>query len=348
MGDAMENIEEAMLQLLENLSLLRDPAFRVFTLNKWPCLNEFYQSRIEKKKHDVFLADIEIERIFECADEFEHLIDQLVVCNARGILKALYQNAHKFLTSCDGIYASEKWNATMIEETKHCVADNIYLAESHLGRVDYHWRRGLNFHMSTVSGLVMAMYGNLFFGQLPSYWTKEHTKAFIAMTKKHYSSFMVEEKERKGKQDLARAKMLREKELKAEEKLVRNSLSQISYFTIPTLQTIRSPKQLEAALGTLRSMTKKLDFLKLFINMYAIGFGFDIPLKFSNSKDKAVGSYGDLIARAKHILTQKHTIPDIPPLQKGCQSTPSKFGLTLVKEWTTLPVKSIKLRLRTK
>jgi hypothetical protein len=128
MGDAMDNIEEAMLQLLENPSLLRDPAFRVFTLNRWPCLNEFYQSRIEKKKGDAFLADIEIERIFECADECEHLIDQLVVCNARGILKALYHNAHKFLTSCDGIYASEKWNATMIEETKHCVADNIYLA----------------------------------------------------------------------------------------------------------------------------------------------------------------------------------------------------------------------------
>ena len=214
----------------------------------------------------------------------EHLIDQLVVCNARGILKALYHNAHKFLTSCDGIYASEKWNATMIEETKHCVADNIYLAESHLGRVDYHWRRGLNFHMSTVSGLVMAMYGKLFFNPLPSYWTKEHTKACIAMTKKHYSSFMVEDKERKEKQDLARAKMLREKELKAEDKLVRNSLNQISYFTIPTLRTIRSPKQLEAALGTLRSMTKKLDFLKLFISMYAIGFGFKISLKFPTAK----------------------------------------------------------------
>jgi hypothetical protein len=225
MGDAMDNIEEAMLQLLENSSLLRDPAFRVFTLNRWPCLNEFYQSRIEKKKRDVFLADIEIERIFQCGDECEHLIDQLVVCNARGILKALYHNAHKFLTSCDGIYASEKWNASMIEETKHCVADNIYLAESHLGRVDYHWRRGLNFHMSTVSGLVMAMYGKLFFNPLPSYWTKEHTKACIAMTKKHYSSLIVEEKERKEKQDLARAKMLREKELKAEDKLVRNSLN---------------------------------------------------------------------------------------------------------------------------
>ena len=106
MGDAMDNIEEAMLQLLENPSLLRDPAFRVFTLNRWPCLNEFYQSRIEKNKRDVFLADIEIERIFQCGDECEHLIDQLVVCNARGILKALYHNAHKFLTSCDGIYAS--------------------------------------------------------------------------------------------------------------------------------------------------------------------------------------------------------------------------------------------------
>jgi hypothetical protein len=189
--------------------------------------------------------------------------------------------------------------------------------------------------MSTVSGLVMAMYGKLFFNPLPSYWTKEHTKACIAMTKKHYSSFMVEEKERKAQQDLARAKVLREKELKAEDKLVRNSLNQISYFTIPTLRTMRSPKQLEAAIGTLRSMTKKLDFSKLFISMYAIGFGFDIPLKFSNSKNKEVGTYDDLIARAKHILTQKHTIPDIPPLQKGCQSTPSEFGLTLVNEWTT-------------
>ena len=82
-------------------------------------------------------------------------------------------------------------------------------------------------------------------------------------------------------------------------------------------------------------MTKKLDFLKLFISMYAIGFGLKISLKFSNSKNKAVGTYDDLIARAKHILTQNYTIPDIPPLQKGCQSTPSEFGLTLVNEWTT-------------
>jgi hypothetical protein len=148
----------------------------------------------------------------------------------------------------------------------------------------------------------MAMYGKLFFGQLPSYWTKEHTNVCIAMTKKLYSTFMAQEREQTAEQDLARAKTLREEELKAEDKLVRNSLNQISYFTIRTLRTIRSPKRLEAALATLRSMTKKLDFLKLFISMYAIGFGFDIPLKFSNSKNKAVGSYDDLIARAKHIL----------------------------------------------
>ena len=105
---------------------------------------------------------------------------------------------------------------------------------------------------------------------------------------------------------------LQNKELKAEEKLMRNSLNQVSYYSIPTLRTITNDRQLDAALTTLSTMTKKLDFLKLFIQMYDIGFGLDIPIKFSNAKNKKVGSFGDLLARAKHILEQNFVIPENP------------------------------------
>jgi hypothetical protein len=49
-------------------------------------------------------------------------------------------------------------------------------------------------------------------------------------------------------------------------------------------------------------MTQNVDFLKLFISMYGIGFGLDIPMQFSSTKDKAIGKFDDLLARAKLIL----------------------------------------------
>ena len=123
---------------------------------------------------------------------------------------------------------------------------------------------------------------------------------------------MEEEDKLKTEQDLAHARILQNKELKAEENLMRNSLNQVSYYSIPTFRTITNDRQLDAALTTLSTMTKKLDFLKLFIQMYGIGFGLDVPIKFSNAKDKKVGSFGDLLARSTHILEQNFVIPENP------------------------------------
>ena len=139
----MDNVEEAMLQLQDNPGLLRDPAFRIFTPQRWSCLNPYYQNKLEKAKKGKLLSEIERERIFEVGEECEDLIDQIVICHAKGILDALYHNAHNFLTSCDGCYASGKFNETMIVATEEVVADNILGAESTLGKVDMAWRRGL-------------------------------------------------------------------------------------------------------------------------------------------------------------------------------------------------------------
>ena len=108
----------------------------------------------------------------------------------------------------------------------------------------------------------------------------------------------------------------------------------MSYFTIPTLKTITRSNQLEEALGTLRSMTQKVEFLKLFISMYGIGFGLDIPMQFSSTKDKAIGKFDDLFARGKVILKAKHRIQKHPPPRKArLSSSPSTdFGLTLLPE----------------
>jgi hypothetical protein len=84
------------------------------------------------------------------------------VCIANGVLKALFHNAYNFLISCDGKYSYDNWEENLIEELKHCVANNILLAESILGRVDHYYRRASSFYMSTISGLVAANHGGVF------------------------------------------------------------------------------------------------------------------------------------------------------------------------------------------
>ena len=44
MGAAMDTVEGVVLLLMENPALLRDPDFRVFTLQRWPYLTDFYQT----------------------------------------------------------------------------------------------------------------------------------------------------------------------------------------------------------------------------------------------------------------------------------------------------------------
>jgi hypothetical protein len=252
---------------------------------------------------------------------------------ARGVINALYHNAFNFLSSCDGKYAFDKWEDNMIEETKHCVADNILLAESILGRVDYYYGRASSYNLSTVSGFVSAKHGGVF-KDLPSCWKDSHKELVLKVGKKYHIRFLEQEKEQMRQQERAHAQKLKEREEKAEKKILRESLAQVSYFTIPTLRAIIRPKQLEEALGTLRSMTQRVDFLKLFISMYGIGFGIDIPMQFSSTKNKAIGKYDDLLARANSILTAKHTIPDRPPPRKAKQgSSPADFGLTLLDEY---------------
>ena len=68
--------------------------------------------------------------------------------------------------------------------------------------------------------------------------------------------------------------------------------------------------------------------------MYGIGFGLDIPMQFSSTKDKAIGKFDDLLARAKAILNEKHRIPERPTPRKSRQSSsPADFGLTPLPEW---------------
>ena len=68
--------------------------------------------------------------------------------------------------------------------------------------------------------------------------------------------------------------------------------------------------------------------------MYGIGFGLDVSMQFSSVKDNAIGRFGDLLARANHILRSKPSIPLTPPSRRVKNVTsPEDFGLTLVPEW---------------
>jgi hypothetical protein len=63
--------------------------------------------------------------------------------------------------------------------------------------------------------------------------------------------------------------------------------------------------------------------------MWGIGFGLDISMQFSSTKDKSVGKLEDLLKRSKAILSSKIQPPDHPPLRKLRKgSSPADFGLT--------------------
>jgi hypothetical protein len=253
---------------------------------------------------------------------------ELIVRTATGVLKGLYHNSFNFLSSCNGKYSSEKWEAYMIEATKHCVACNIMLSESILGRVDYFWRIRINFHMSTASGLVMARHGKLF-DNVPSYWTDGHTKALIAFVKKNHCRFQKEEADQVEKQKRFQLEKLKEKELKAENKILRESLSQISYFTIHTLKTIKTAADLDTALDSLKTVYEKVDLLKNLICMWATFGHSDISTQFSKADDKTFGKYNNLLDRARAILSRNLTISIRPALRSLKKTlTPEDFGLT--------------------
>ena len=329
MGAAMDTMEWAALEILDNPGLLRAPDFDPFSENEFPCLGPYKASKREEVKGGQLVIDMEIERIYGREDKVEELVDQIVACQAKGILSGIYHNAYAFLTSCEGKHATEEWNEELKEQMKHCVADNIVLAESFIGRVDRHWRIGLNFDMFVVSGLVTAQHGGLF-GGVPSFWNREHTEACISFTRKYHKIFLAKEKDRILNQERAFAATHREKERLAEEKSMRESLLQISYFTIPTLRKITKVKELRDAVKTLPSETQKKDFLKLFISMYRIGFGIEaVSTAWSTKKDPSIGTYTELLDRAEKILLAKYTIPERPPIRKVRKnSTPATYGLT--------------------
>ena len=328
MGLAMDDVEEAMVELRCNPALMRDPSYRVFTCLKWPCLIDYYASRITKTKGGHTLVELDKQRLYNRDDEVEDMVDELTVCLAEGVLDGLYHNAFNFLTSCYGKYSYDEWDEDMIEKTKHCVADNIILAESILGSVDYYWRQGVNGKMSTASGLVMARQGKCLDGA-PAFFEVEHKAASIAFVKINHDPFAAEENEQIRQQELSHAAKLKAKELQAQAKLLRESLNQVSYFTISTLRTIKTATQLDQALSSLKSNTQKTDFLKMFICMWGIGFGLDISMQFSSTKDKSVGKLEDLLKRSKAILSSKIQPPDHPPLRKLRKgSSPADFGLT--------------------
>ena len=92
---------------------------------------------------------------------------------------------------------------------------------------------------------------------------------------------------------------------------------------------------LNQALDSLGSNAKK-DFLKLFIKIYAVGFGYPISIQFSGVKDPVLGKLPDLSKRACEILRLKHLypIPDRPPARRTrLRTTPADFGLTPLNEW---------------
>ena len=259
MGHVMDDVEEAMIELCTNPALMRDPSYRVFNLHRWPCLLHYYDSRSTRTKGGQTITAIDNNRLYDRNDEVEEIVDELTVCCAEGVLKGLYHNAFNFLSSCAGKYSYDKWDEDMIEKTKHCVADNIILAESILGSVDYYWRQGINRKMSSASGLVMSRHGDCLDGA-PSFWTDKHKAAAISFTKKYHDQFSAEEDEQLRQQELSYAEKLRTKELQAQAKLLQDSLNQVSYFTISTLRTIKTVKQLDQALLTLKSNTQKWIF----------------------------------------------------------------------------------------
>ena len=340
MGRAMDMVEEAMLDLADDPSLLRNPDYCIFTLEDWPCLEGYYQSKREKVKQEFLVADLEKERLYGHADaglgeEVEALALGLVECMARGVLKGLYRNAPNFLTSCDGIYAYDNWEADMIELTKHSVSDNIGLAEQILGSADHYYRKG-PFDMSTISGFTAAKHCGLF-DSVPSFWTEDHTEMAIKIRKRYHFRFFGQEKALERRQEEVYAQKLLEKEERAQAKLLRESQEQISYFTIVySFRSLRTTLLLNQALDSLKSNAKKVEFLKLFIRMYAVGFGYPISIQFSSVKDPALGKLPDLTKRACEILRLKHLypIPDRPPARRTkLRTTPADFGLTPLNEW---------------
>jgi len=340
MGRAMDMVEEAMLELVDDPSLLRNPEFCIFTLEDWPCLEGFYQSKKEKVKQEFLVADLEKERLYGHDDAgkgevVEEMVLGLVECMARGVLKGLYRNASNSLTSYDGIYAYDNWEADMIEETKHSVSDNICLAESILGMADHYYRKGV-FMMSTISGFTAAKHCGLF-DSVPSFWTEAHTEMAIKLSKLYHERFLNQEKELVRRQEEVHHQKLMEKEERAQAKVLRESQEQISYFTIVySFRSLTTIVLLTQALDSLGSVAKKVDFLKLFIKMYAVGFGYPISTQFSSVKDPTLGKLNDLFKRACAILRSKNLYPilDRPPARKTkLRATPADFGLTLLTVW---------------
>lgn len=174
----------------------------------------------------------------------------------------------------------------------------------------------------------MARHGKLF-DNVPSYWKEEHTKACIAFVTKNHSRFQKEEAEQLHRQELSQREKLKEKELKADNKILRESLNQISYFTIHTLKSIKTPAQLDKALETLNTVSEKVDLLKNLICMWSSFGHSDISTQFSKASDKTFGKYGNLLDRVRAILTRKLTIPLRPALRSLKKTlTPEDFGLT--------------------
>ena len=98
----------------------------------------------------------------------------------------------------------------MKEDLKFCGADNIFLSESLIGRVDYIYRQSSRGLMTTANGFGVAKQGKVFDGRLPIGWTDAHTKALIAFTKRHHTRFFAEEKELIRRQDIGNAERFKE------------------------------------------------------------------------------------------------------------------------------------------
>jgi hypothetical protein len=90
--------------------------------------------------------------------------------------------------------------------------------------------------MSTICGLVAEKH-ECVFKDLASCWTKAHIEVVLNVVKKNHNSFLEQEKEKIRQHE--RIQKLKEREEKAEKRILRESLNQVSYFTIPTLKTIK-------------------------------------------------------------------------------------------------------------
>jgi hypothetical protein len=341
-GRVMDVVERFCKELQDDPSKLMSIDAMAFSFDEFSCLKPYFDSLEKKLKSSVggvnfSLRALEKREIYEAYTEEESdLIKELIVVSVGGILKSLYRNCPKLLTSMGGVLSFSMWSDDDISKSKHNPSDNI-VAESSFGLVDYIWRRGVNFNMATVDGLAIAQ-TNKFFSNAPRGWTEEHSRRSLVFSTIYFYEFRDRSKGKLAAQEAATKLRVLEKNENLEKMMNDQQSETLSYFYMWTTREITTKQKLISALSTL-SVGESVSFLKNFINTYVIGFGL-MDLKggaFSNVKDKSVGKVPDLTKRALNILDllkrKKLKIPENPESPKLNMCNPADYGFKETKEF---------------